>query len=65
MRDTKSMALINMDETAKNEYRSKVKLLNTQKEEINKVRTEINDIKSDMCEIKLLLEKLLEKGTNG
>jgi hypothetical protein len=65
IRDTKSMALINTDDTSRNEYYTKVKLLKTQKDEINKVKSEIDTIKGDMLEIKSLLYKLLEKGSNG
>ena len=36
VRDTRSMALINTDEMARNEYYTKAKLLKTQKDEINK-----------------------------
>jgi hypothetical protein len=65
IRDTKSMALINTDDTSRNEYYTKVKLLKTQKDEINKVKSEIDTIRGDMLEIKSLLYKLLEKGSNG
>jgi hypothetical protein len=65
IRDTKSMALINTDDTSRNEYYTKVKLLKTQKDEINKVKSEIDIIRGDMLEIKSLLYKLLEKGSNG
>lgn len=65
VRDTNSMALMNTDDIAKNEYYAKVRLLKTQKEEINTVKTEIAGIKDDMNEIKLLMQKLLEKGTHG
>ena len=44
VRDTNSMAIINTDNTAKNEYIAKVRLLNNQKTEINKVNQEINQI---------------------
>lgn len=62
MRDTKSMALINVDEQSKNDYATKSRLLNTQKQEINNVKKEMESIKSDMCEIKELMLKLLNKG---
>jgi gluconate kinase len=65
VRDTRSMALINTDEMARNEYYTKAKLLKTQKDEINKVKSEIDTIRVDMVEIKSLLYKLLEKGSNG
>lgn len=65
IRDTKSMALINTDDTARNEYYAKVQMLRTQKQEINNVRKEIDDIKNDMSEIKQLVLQLLGKGSNG
>ena len=65
VRDINSRALLNTDINEKNEYLSKVKLLKTQKEEINIVKSEVAAIKEDMSEIKLLLSKLLEKGSNG
>jgi len=65
VRDTESRVLLNTDENAKNEYLSKVKLLKTQKEEINNIKSEIIAVKEDMIEIKHLLFKLIEKGSNG
>ena len=61
VRDTNSMAIINTDNTAKNEYIAKVRLLNNQKTEINKVNQEINQIKSELSEIKDLMKQLLLK----
>jgi uncharacterized coiled-coil DUF342 family protein len=65
IRDTNSMALMNTDNTARNEYYAKVRMLKTHKDEINTVREEIAGIKEDMDEIKQLMLKLLEKGSNG
>lgn len=65
VRDTSTMGLSNRDFTAKNEYLMKVKLLKTQKEEINNLKSEIVSIKDDVSEIKNLLIKLLGKETNG
>ena len=65
VRDINSRALLNTDINEKNEYLAKVRLLKTQKEEINIVKSEVAAIKEDMSEIKLLLSKLLEKGSNG
>lgn len=65
VRDTNSMALMNTNNMEKNEYYAKVRMLKTQKEEINTVKEEIAGIKSDMNEIKELMLKLLEKGSNG
>jgi hypothetical protein len=41
LRDTTSMALINNDRGAKEEYLNKAKLIKQQKEEINTLKTEI------------------------
>lgn len=65
VRDTNSMALMNTNNMEKNEYYAKIRMLKTQKEEINTVKEEIAGIKSDMNEIKELMLKLLEKGSNG
>ncbi len=65
VRDTKTMALINNDENARNEYYSKVQMMKVQKQEINNVKFELDGVKEDMNEIKLLLKALLEKGSNG
>ncbi len=65
IRDTNNMALMNSDNTARNEYQAKVRMLKTHKEEINTVKEEIAGIKEDMNEIKQLMQKLLEKGSNG
>ena len=59
IRDTKSMALINTDNTEKNEYYAKVQMMKLQKTEINSLRQEINNIKSDVGEIKSLLCQLI------
>jgi len=63
-RDTDSMALINADEVARNEYFSKVNMMKAQKQEINTVKAEIENVKEDVKEIKQLLLKLMEH-TNG
>lgn len=65
VRDTKTMALLNKDNGARDEYYAKVRLLKNQKEEINKLRDEITSVKDDVSEIKKLLIQLLDKGTNG
>lgn len=62
VRDTASMALINTDQHVKNEYYSKVKMIQTQKEEINKVKSEIDSLKYDLGEIKEMMKQLLSKG---
>jgi hypothetical protein len=64
VRDINSMALMNTDEHAKNEYYSKVRLMQNQKEEINKVKSEISEVKDDLKELKSMMAQLLSKGTN-
>ncbi len=65
LRDTKSMALINKDSAARDEYYSKVRMMGAQKEEINNIKTEIASMKSDVNDIKELLKQLIGKGSNG
>ena len=65
VRDTNSMGLSNTNTSEKNEYYAKVRMLQNQKDEINKVKSEMNNIKNDIGYIKSLLQQLLEKGTNG
>lgn len=64
-RDTETMALMNRDFKEKNDYIAKSRLIKNQKEQINKVKEEIEVIRSEMSEIKQLMIKLLEKGSNG
>ena len=61
-RDTETMALINKDVGARDEYLMKRKLLQTQKQEINNVKQEMESIKSDVLEIKEMMRQLLNKG---
>jgi hypothetical protein len=61
VRDTSSMVIMNTDESARNEYLMKSKLLNVQKQEINKVKSEMESIKSDVSEIKQMMLKLMKK----
>lgn len=61
VRDVSNGALINRDQTGRDEYYAKVRMLSTQKTEINKVNAEINQIKSEMSEIKDLLKQILLK----
>lgn len=65
VRDTRSGAIINQDKTGLDEYLAKRRGMQSQKEEINKVKSEITELKQDMADIKDLLQKLLEKGSNG
>jgi prefoldin subunit 5 len=61
IRDTNSRALINQDYAARDEYKSKVKMLTTNKSEINRLNNEITELKSDLSEIKDLMKQLLLK----
>lgn len=62
MRDPRNGAIINQDKTGLDEYLAKRRGMESQKEEINKVKSDITEMKQDMTEIKSLLLKLLEKG---
>jgi archaellum component FlaC len=64
VRDVHSMALMNTDEQAKNDYYSKVRLMQNQKDEINKVKSEISEVKDDLKELKSMVAQLLSKGLN-
>jgi len=61
VRDTKTMALINTDNSSLEEYNFKKELMNRQKQEINNIKTEINEIKDDMQVIKSLLTQLASR----
>jgi hypothetical protein len=61
VRDTKSRALINTDNAARDDYFSKVKMLNANKSEINKLNSDVTNLKSELSEIKNLLNQLLLK----
>lgn len=61
VRDVNSMAIMPVDNTEKNEYYAKLRVIKSQKEEINKIRSEIDGIKSDVGEIKGLLKQLIGK----
>ena len=65
VRDTESGAIINRDHGALQDYLQKRKLFETQKLELNKVKSEIDDIKNDLGEIKELMYKLLDKNSHG
>ena len=62
VRDINSRALMPTDDTEKNEYYAKLRLVKNQKEEINKLKSDIDGIKVDMNEIKSLLQQILIKG---
>ena len=61
VRDVNSMAIMPVDNTEKNEYYAKLRLVKNQKEEINNIRSEIDGIKLDVGEIKGLLKQLIGK----
>ena len=65
VRDTESGAIINRDHGALQDYLQKRKVFETQKHELNKVKSEIDDIKNDLGEIKELMYKLLDKNSHG
>ena len=65
IRDTESGALINKDLEGLSEYMKRRKVLMSQSEELNKVKSELDSIKNDMSEIKQLMYKLLDKSSNG
>ena len=52
-RDTTSMALLNKDKNGLEEYRMKRRMLETQAQEINRVKSEINGIKDELQELGL------------
>jgi hypothetical protein len=60
VRDIKTMQLSSTDYTERNEYYLKVRLLKTQKQEINKLNEEISSIRNDMSDIKQLLAELIK-----
>ena len=59
------MALLNKDKTGLEDYKMKRRMMETQAHEINMVKSEINGIKEDMKELKSLMLRLLDKGSNG
>lgn len=61
IRDTASMAILPPDSTQKNDYFARVRLVKSQKDEINNIKSEVDNIKTDMCEIKSLLKQLIGK----
>jgi hypothetical protein len=61
VRDTNSMGLSNIDMAARDEYYTKLRLIQNQKDGLNKVKEEIDELKSDVSEIKTMLAQLLSK----
>ena len=64
VRDINSMGLSNNNTSERNEYYSKVRMLKTQKDEINTMKSEISEIKNDISELKSMMVQLLSKGSN-
>ena len=56
------MAIMPTDSFEKNEYMAKLRLVKSQKEEINTLKQEINSIREDVVDIKNLLRELIVKG---
>lgn len=65
IRELGSMGLSNIDVNARNEYYSKSRMLKTQKNEINIIKSEMNTLRTDVNDIKELLKQLIGKGSNG
>jgi hypothetical protein len=61
VRDINSMGLSNTDTAAKDEYYSKLRMMKSQKEQLNMVKEEIDNVKLEMAEIKQLLQLLISK----
>ena len=61
VRDINSMGLSNVDQNEKNEYYSRVRMLQNQKAGLNKVNEDISALRNEMSEIKNLLAKLIHK----
>jgi len=62
VRDTRSGAIINQDKDGLETYLNRRRIMESQKEEINNVKSEIKELKEDLADIKSLIIKLLEKG---
>lgn len=62
VRDTQSNALVNRDTSGLNEYLTRRKFAEAQKQEINNVKKQMESIKEDVQEIKELMRQLLNKG---
>ena len=56
------MALVNKDVAGLEEYRTKRKFAESQRQEINNLKKEMECIKGDVLEIKEMMRQLLNKG---
>ena len=61
-RDINSMALVNKDVAGLEDYKSKRKYAESQRQEINSLKKEMDSIKGDVLEIKEMMRQLLNKG---
>jgi len=61
VRDLKSQAIINTDSDAYARYMARKVKQQKKDDEMRKVVREVNEIKTEMCEIKDLLKKVLDK----
>jgi hypothetical protein len=62
VRDPRSNAIINQDRAGLEDYLARRRGMESQREEINKVKSDMDEMKQDLTDIKSLLQKLLEKG---
>jgi hypothetical protein len=62
LRDINSMGLSNQDVSGFQDYKTRRKMLQTQRDEINKLKSDINSVKDELSEIKSLMLRLLDKG---
>ena len=62
VRDTSSGAIINQDKSGLDDYLARRRGMQSQRDEINKVKSEMDNMKQDLTDIKRLLIKLIEKG---
>lgn len=61
VRDTKSNAVINKNESDYNSYIESYKIRQSEKQRVNKVESDLNELKSEINEIKTLLIQLIAK----
>jgi hypothetical protein len=61
VRDTKSNAVINKNESEYNSYLESYKLRQSEKYRVSKVENDLSELKTEINEIKDLLTKLIDK----
>lgn len=64
IRDSNSRAILNTDSTGYHDYITRAKQRKRDNDDMKNAIVEINNIKNEMCEIKSMLLKLLDKN-NG